>query len=64
MEVDGTAVNGKGKVVPLQVRRGPEGFRKLSFPDFVTMAQDGDKIVSLRHWPPLLPRNTPGTHFC
>jgi len=28
------------------------------------MAQDGGKVVSLTHWPPLPPGNTPGTHFC
>ena len=50
----------KGKAVPLQARRGPEGSRKLSFPDFVTTAQ----VVSLTHRPPLPPGNTPGTHFC
>jgi hypothetical protein len=32
----------------LQACSGPEGFKKLSFPDFLTMAQDGGKIVSLR----------------
>jgi len=42
---------------------GPEGSRKLRFPDFVTTAQDGGK-VSLTHWLPLPPGNTPGTHFC
>jgi len=30
----------------------------------MTTAQDGGKIVSLTHRPPLLPGNTPGTHFC
>ena len=34
---------GKGKAVPLQARSGPEGSRKLRFPDFVTTAQDGGK---------------------
>jgi hypothetical protein len=34
------------------------------FPDFMTTAQDGGKVVSLRHRPPLPPGNTPGTHFC
>ena len=43
----------KGKAVPLQVWSGPEGSRKLSFPDFMTMAQDGGKVVSLTHRPPL-----------
>ena len=28
----------KGKAVPLQAWSGPEGSRKLSFPDFMTMA--------------------------
>ena len=55
---------GKGKAVLLQAWRGPEGFRKLRFPDFMTTAQDGGKVVSLTHQLPLPPRNTPGTHFC
>jgi len=38
----------KGKAVPLQARRGPEGSRKLSFPDFVTTAQDGGRLSALR----------------
>jgi len=38
--------------------------RKLKFPDFVTTAHDGGKVVSLTHRPPLPPGNTPGTHFC
>ena len=54
----------KGKAIPLQARRGPEGSRKLRFPNFVTTAQDGGKVVSLKHRPPLPPGNTPGTHFC
>jgi len=53
-----------GKAVPLQAWSGPEGSRKLTFPDFMTTAQDGGKVVSLMHWPPLPPANTPGTHFC
>jgi hypothetical protein len=31
----------KGKGVPLQVWSGPEGSRKLRFPDFMTTAHDG-----------------------
>jgi hypothetical protein len=54
----------KGKGVPLQARSGPEGSRKLSFPDFMTVAQDRGKVVSLTHRPPLPPGNTPDTHFC
>ena len=34
------SVKGKGKAVPLQAWSGPEGSRKLRFPDFVTTAQD------------------------
>jgi len=54
----------KGKAFPLQAWSGPEGSRKLRFPDFMTTAQDGGKVVSLMHRPPLTPGNTPGTHFC
>jgi hypothetical protein len=53
----------KGKAVPLQVWNGPEGSRKLRFPDYMTTAQDGGKVVSLTHRPPLPPGNAPGTHF-
>ena len=53
----------KGKPVPLQAWSGPEGSRKLRFPDFMTTAQDGGK-VSHTHRPSLPPGNTPGTHFC
>jgi len=54
----------KGKAVPLHAWSGPEGSRKLWFPDFMTTAQDGGKVVSLTHRPPLPPGNTPGNHFC
>jgi len=55
---------GKGKAVPLQAWSGPENSRKLRFPDFITTEQDGGKVVSLMHRPPLPPGNKPGTHFC
>jgi len=54
----------KGKAVPLQAWTGPEGSRKLRFPDYMTMTQDGGKVVSPMHQPLLPPENTPGTHFC
>jgi len=38
----------KVKVVPLQAWTGQEGSRKLSFPDFVTTAQDGGRLSALR----------------
>jgi len=55
------SVKRKGKTTPLHA---PEVFRKLRFPNFVTTAQDGGKVVSLTYRPPLLLGNTPGTHFC
>jgi len=51
------------KAVPLQAWSGLEDSRKLRFPDFMTTAQDGGKVVSLAHRPPLPPGNAPGTHF-
>jgi len=59
-----TFIKLKGKTVPLQAWSGPEGSRNLRFPDFMTTTQDGGKVVSLKHRPPLPPGNTPGTHFC
>ena len=49
----------KGKAVPLKVWRGPEVSRQLRFPDFMTTAQDGGKLVSLTHRPVLPPGNAP-----
>ena len=34
----------------------PEDSRKLRFPDYVTVAQDGGKVVSLTHRPLFTPR--------
>jgi hypothetical protein len=53
---------GKDKAVPLQAWSGPEISRKLRFPDFMTTAQDGGKVVSLTQRPPLPSGNKP--HFC
>ena len=39
---------GRGKGVPLQARRGPEGSRKLRFPDYVTTAQVSGRLSALR----------------
>jgi len=38
---------GKGKAVALQARMGPEGSRKLRFPDFVTTTQDAGRLSAL-----------------
>jgi len=54
----------KGKAVPLEAWSCPEVSRKLRFLDFMTTAQDGGKVVSLTHRPPLPPGNASGTHFC
>jgi hypothetical protein len=64
LEFLGVGGKGKGKAVPLQSWSGPEGSRKLRFPDYMKTAQDGGKVVSLTHRPPLPPGNAPGTHFC
>ena len=48
------STKGKGKSVPLQAWSDPEGSRKLRFPDYMTTAQDGGKVVSPTHRP-LLP---------
>ena len=52
------------EALPLHVWSGSKGSRKLRFPDFTTMAQDGGKFVSLTHRSPLPPGNIPGTNFC
>jgi len=36
--------------------RCPEGSRKLRFPDYVTISQDGGKVVSLTYRPLFTPR--------
>jgi len=50
-------VKGKGKSVPLQDWSDLEGSKKLKFPNFMTTAQDGGKVVSLTHRPPLTKLN-------
>jgi len=58
-----TVVLDKAKAIPLQAWSVPEGSRKLRFPDFMTTAQDGGKVVSLMHRPPLPLENKPGNHL-
>ena len=64
LEIRNEYLHIKGKADPLQARSGPECSRKLRFPYFMTTAQDGGKVVSLKHRPSLPPGNIPGTHFC
>jgi len=54
----------EGKSVPLQAWSDTEGSKKLRFPDFMTTALEGGKVISLMHRPNLSPRYSPGTHFC
>jgi len=54
----------KGKAVPLKALSGPEGSRKLRFPDFMTTPHEGGEVVSLTHRPLFRPGNAPGTYFC
>jgi len=57
----------KGKAVPLQARRGPEGprgFQEVKVPRYRDNGTGWWYIVSLTHRPLLPPGNTPGTHFC
>jgi len=56
-----SSCKGKGTAVPLQSLSGPAGSRKLRFPDFMTTAQDGGKVVSRTYRPLLPPGNTLGT---
>jgi len=51
------------KISPITGPRCPEGSRKSRFPDYVTTAQDGGKIVCIKYRPPLPAGNAPGTHF-
>jgi len=44
---------GKDKAVPLQAWTGPEGSRKLRFPDFVTTAQDGGRFSAPAAFTPM-----------
>jgi hypothetical protein len=49
---------------PVTGLSGPEGSRKLKFPDFLKTAQDGGKVFNLTHRQHLPSGNTPGTLFC
>jgi hypothetical protein len=44
------------KAIPLQAWTDLEGYRRLRLPDFNKSAQEGGKVVSPTHRPPLLPR--------
>jgi len=50
-------------ISPITGPRCPEGSRKLRSLDYVTMAQDGGKIVSITHRPLFTPRKYPWYSF-
>jgi hypothetical protein len=43
-------------ISPITGQKCPEGSRKLRFPDYVTMAQNGGKVVNQFHYRPEVPR--------
>jgi len=49
MRIPWISLSVKGKAVPLQAWSGPEDSRKLRFPDYITTAQEGGKVVSPIH---------------
>ena len=57
-------VKGKGKAIPLQAWTGPECSRSLRPQISRQSANEGGKVVSLTHRPPLPIGNIPGTHCC
>ena len=50
--INHTVDTDKCKSFPLQAGSGPDGSRKLKFPDFIKSAQDSGNVVSLTHRPP------------
>ena len=50
----GVTIRKQGTSVPLQAWNGPEGSKKLRFPDFMKTALEGGKVINLthRHLPP------------
>ena len=52
MRLEVLRIKVKVKADALHSWNDPEGSRRLRFPDFMTTAQDGGKVVSLTHRPP------------
>ena len=53
---DDFILKNRGKSILLHVCTVPERSRGLRFPDFVTTAHEGGKVVSSAHRPPLPPK--------
>jgi hypothetical protein len=58
------SANDKRQSNPITDPDRPRGFRRLILSDFKQSTQEGGKVVSPTHRPPLPPGNIPGTHFC
>ena len=56
-------MNTSVKVKVKRSRYRPGGFQEVKIPRLHDDIFNGGKVVSLTHPPPLLPGNTPGTHF-
>ena len=53
-----------GKTIPVQAWTGPEGTRRLRFPDFQDSRHMKVVRLSALRTGRLYSRNIPGTHFC
>jgi hypothetical protein len=54
----------KGKAIPVAGREGPWGCETSRLPHFLDNQHTDGGEVSRTCWPPFIPRNIPGTHFC
>jgi len=59
-----SVLSNKINISPITGPRFPELSRNLRFADYVTITQDGGKVVRLTHRPLLPPGINPGSHFC
>jgi hypothetical protein len=54
----------RGKALSVEAWTGPEGSRRMRVSDFKKIVDEGGKVYSPKHRPPLPPGNIPGPHFC
>jgi hypothetical protein len=58
-------VKGKGKLIPVTCRGGPQGCERLRLLHFLdNRLRDGGGVVCLTRRPPFTLRKNPGTHLC
>jgi len=61
---DNILIVGKERYIsPVTGPTCPEGFKKLRFLEYVTMAQDGGKVISLTYRPLFTPRKYSWSSF-